>query len=110
MLLAKFHKRVEHYCTKNLPIAGRLFALLNDLRVIELRENVEANFDEEVLRNYENGKGKKDSFVFLLKIERIEDDFIEVMRITYSHTLEDILRIFKTVREKSGLNLKLLYN
>ncbi|CAM6031489.1 unnamed protein product [Sphagnum compactum] len=32
------------------------------------------------------------------------------MRITYSHTLEDILRISKTIKEKSGFDLKLVYN
>jgi hypothetical protein len=32
------------------------------------------------------------------------------MRITYSHTMEDILRTFKIIKEKSGADMKLLYN
>jgi len=43
-------------------------------------------------------------------MDRLEDDFIDVMRITYSHTLEDILRISKIIKEKSGFDLKLVYN
>lgn len=32
------------------------------------------------------------------------------MRITYTHTLEDIIRIFKIIKEKSNCDMKLLYN
>lgn len=99
LLLQNFHKKIDVYVAKNLPVISRLFSLINDVKIAQLKQDIESNFDEEMLKNYENGaKGKKDNFIFLLKMERIEDDFIEVMRITYSHTMEDILRIFKEIK------------
>lgn len=52
LLLKRFHQRIEGYLCKNLPVVSKLFSLLDDFRVNELRESIESNFDSEVLRNY----------------------------------------------------------
>lgn len=60
LLLNNFHKKIESYKAKNYPILGKLFALINDVKITQLKQNIESNFDEEALKGYENGKsGKK---------------------------------------------------
>lgn len=111
VLLNNFHKKIQGYKSKNLPIIGKLFNMINDIKITQLNQNIQSNFDEEHLKSFETGKSiKRENFMFLFKMERIQDDFIEVMRITYSHTMEDILRTFKIIKEKSGADMKLLYN
>ncbi len=45
LLLKNFHKKIEPYLTKNLPILNKLFTLANDIKITKLRENIESNFD-----------------------------------------------------------------
>lgn len=88
---------------------------------------IEENFDQELLKSYDNeignikkadnkaNRGQKqsrDNFIFLFKIEKINDEFVEISRLTYSHTIEDILKTFEHIKSKSNPenNLKLLYN
>lgn len=43
-------------------------------------------------------------------MDKIEDEFAEVFRVTYSHTVEDILKIYAEIKQKSKEDLKLLHN
>ncbi len=111
LLLKNLQKKIQQYISRQLPVINRLFTLLNDPKIGQLKDNIESNFDEEILRSYEGGKtGKKQNFIFLFKMQKMDDEFVEVMRITYSHTMEDILRVFKVVKDRSSLDLKLIYN
>ena len=85
--------------------------MLNNPKITDLHEYINDNFDEENLKSFEGGKtAKKENFIFLFKAEKLEDEFIEIQRITYTHTTEDILRIFKGIKEKSGCELKLMFS
>lgn len=47
--------------------------------------------DTQALRSTDK---RRDNFIFLFKLEKINDEFAEISRLTYSHTIEDILKIF----------------
>lgn len=71
---------------------------------------IEDNFDEEILKNYEQNKGKKESFMFLFKADKLDDEFTEITRLTYTHTVEEVIKLFNLIKEKSKADVKLIYN
>ena len=40
LLLSNFHKKIECYKHQNLPIIGKLFTLINDKKITELKQNI----------------------------------------------------------------------
>ena len=87
---------------------------LGDERLETIRNVIRDNLDEEILKNFGTARqrNKKDYFIFLFKVEKIEDEFAEISRLTYSHTLEDIHQIFEQVKAqaKGNYSMKLQYN
>lgn len=46
LLLNNFHKKIEGYKSHNYPIIGKLFTLINDIKITQLNQNIQSNFDE----------------------------------------------------------------
>lgn len=63
---------------------------------------IEENFDENILKNFEEVKNKKDKIIFLFKVEKIEDEFALVTRTIYTQTVDTIRQYFNEVRSKSN--------
>lgn len=46
LLLKKFYQKIEPYKDKSPPLLSKLFGLLNDSRIVELKEFIDENFDD----------------------------------------------------------------
>ena len=111
-LLAKTQQKLQPFLGKNVPVVNGLLQLLDNPRLTHLRDLIESKLNEDVLSKYESGKTvKRNSLIFLFKASAIENSMADVHRTTYSHTLEDILHIFKGIQDQARCDqLKLLTN
>ena len=46
ILLSNFNKKIEGYKSKNIPVIGKLFNMINDIKITQLNQNIQSNFDE----------------------------------------------------------------
>lgn len=64
----------------------------------------------EVLGTFDgSSRNRKDNYIFLVRLDKIKDEYAHISRVTYSHIIEDIIGLFEGYKLRCRLPLKLNY-
>jgi hypothetical protein len=73
---------------------ARLISAIGDHRIEEIRTVIVDNLDTEVLATFENtSRGMKDSYLFIVRENKIKDEECHISRVTYAQTVEDLNKL-----------------